>query len=309
MLPKSPSRTVLRLMSLRYLADAHVSSSGRRSRFFSTIARCLQIGLLSLPVWSAAAQQLSSRVQGASDQEVPIPTSSHNPLGYSDASARAELTAYKVATGGSGWTSMTASGKISYDGTAETLPASLLILPGNRAKLDVTKPDGHDTTVYNGNRGSITHSGSKKVLLAPRGAACGFAPFDLPLHAAQGGQQFSIVDHGSMLLEGTTLRRISVEVAIPQKDLFPYEKEDRSVVDMYFDPATHLLMKTASLVPIPGSSRTVLLKVNNYSGYQRTGRFLLPTTIDETINGQTIWKLVLSSLDVTKAPAKEDFAF
>ncbi|MEO6804844.1 MAG: hypothetical protein ABI209_01740 [Edaphobacter sp.] len=269
----------------------------------------LSICLLGSPVLLATAQQLPNRVQGSFDQDTPLPTSGHKPLGYSDAGALAELVAYKVAIGGSGWLGMTANGNISFDGATGTLPAALHIMPGNRVKLDVTKPEGHDITVYNGVRGSATHAGSKKALLAPRGALAGFAPFDLPLKAAEAALKFSIIDHGSTVLQGNSFHRISVEVAIPKKDLFPYEKDDRLVVDMYFDPSTHLLAKTVSLIPIPGSSEPVLLKVNDYANYQQTGQFLLPMTIDETINGQSIWKLVFSSLDFTKTMSDKDFTF
>ena len=278
-----------------------------------SIFRCAAHGLLSFCLLglaiSGAAQQLPSRIQGAYDSEIQVPVSDQKPLGYSDASALAELVAYTVAVGGSAWTGLTASGNISFGGATDTMPASLLMLPGNRVKLDVTKPEGHEITVYNGVRGSITHADSKKTLLAPKGAASGLAPFDIPLNAAKAGLGFSIVDRGSTVVQDRVLHRISIEVAIPQKDLFPYEKDNRSVVDLYFDPSTHLLVKTACMIPIPGSSLPVLLKIDSYSAYQRVGTLLLPTTIDETINGQPVSKLVLTSFNANNMPSSKDFTF
>jgi hypothetical protein len=281
-----------------------LSAGDLRLRISAMVIGALMFGSL------VGAQQLPSRVRGSRDQNMALPASSRKPFGYAEPKALGELAAYKASTGGVGWSGLVATGRISYDGTEETLPAELSILPGNKVKLDVTKPGGHDITVYNGVRGSVAYAGAKKILITPAGATAGFAPFDLPYRA--GGDEspnYSIVDQGLTTVDGSSLHRLSVEVPIAKKDLFPYEKEDRSIIDFYFDPTTHLLAKTASLIPVPGTNQRILLKVNSYSGYQRVGGHLIPTSISETINGQPVWQLVLDSFDSKKALSGKDFIF
>lgn len=299
------------------IGDHRVSShvrcgtpDNRNRRILAKNSVYLSISLFLIYFAIGSIPSLSQgRVQGDFDRDIPIPKSIHTSEVRRDASGVAELTAYKSAIGGAAWVGMQASGMLSFAGSNESLPATLAMLPGNRGRFDVTRANGHDLTVLNGNHASVTYAGSQKKIIAPTSAVAGVVPFDLPLEAISSGATHSIVDQGDASLDGHTLHRVSVGVPLPPRHLRLPDDPVQTTVDLYFDTETHLLYKAATLIAIPGTSTPVLLRVTTFEDYKPFGAGQIPTTLTETVNGQQMWVLTLSDIDLKNLPSRSAFAF
>lgn len=265
----------------------------------------------AVAVGSSSAQLLPNRIQGPTAGDIIAPTLSGKPIGYQDPGAAAVIAAYQAALGSGQWAGMQATGTVTFADDQTVVPATFSVLPGNRQQLDITESKGHRIETLNGLRGQLQVSSGKKTLLSATDAVVGIAPFDVSLVALATATppKYSLIDDGAVSVAGTTLHKVTVEVAIPPKLLLPGTSLTRGLIDCYFDPNTHLLVKTAAIITAPGNSRALLLRVITYSNYQSFGAMQLPTTLSESISGQAISTLTLTSVDLANLPSPNTFRF
>lgn len=261
--------------------------------------------------WPSGAQESPRVVQGPNDRDIPTPAESGQAAGHIDDKAIQELQAYSLAVGGGGnGIRFTARAKLTYAANPdEVLDATLWIAPQNMARIDVAKSSGHDILIYNGKHGSVTYATGKKQLLFAESAAAGFAPFDLPLSALSAPQRYSIIDKGLITCDNTVLHRVSLEIPLPAHEMTSGAKGRQAVIDFYFDPSSHMLMKSASMIAINGSSKLQLFRVTKYASYRRSGGISIPTDISESVNGQAIWAMNISEIDTTSESPSKNFLF
>ena len=78
--------------------------------------------------------------------------------------------------------------------------------------------------------------------------------------------------------------------------------------DFFIDPATSLIVKT-EVMTHPLETLTVSLPEDVYfSNYQRVNGVMVPFTVTETINGQKVWTIQLSSVQFNSGLGDADFA-
>ena len=265
----------------------------------------LAFGLFLLLQPSLNAQQ-ELRNQGGLDSDLSSPKLSQRLAQSQDATALAELQAYANVTGLGAWSGMQASGTTTYADTSAPLATTLNMLPGNRTRLVVTSSKGDSVTATNGIYGHVQDAGGGLSALPALTIAAGIVPFDFPALVSQYPSSFTILEGGTATIDGTPFHKITVEMDISQIDGGnPFER--RAAIDLYFDPASHLLKKSAMTVQVPGAGRHRFLRVVTYAGYTSSRTLRVPTSISETLDGRATWSLQLSSVNTTTPPANTIF--
>lgn len=282
---------------------------------------CLAVWLLCVVSEGSRAQQANADTPAWSDTELPTPASTGHPAGYADPAAILELQAYQSATDGSAWTGMKATGTMTPSGTGTGEAARLSMLPGNRMRLEIHTGTGEDLTIINGSHGFThyatddrgyhdtdhgAHSGPRDVPLAPRTAAAGLIPFDLPFAVLTSPGDYVVTDRGTIAVDGKQAHRVTIEAPLTAAGFLPGESK-QMVVDCYFDPQSHLLRKMARSVTLVQFGQQRLLQVTSYAQYQTAGQMLLPFGYTETIEGRTMWSLQLATVDTATHPNPEMF--
>ena len=107
-------------------------------------------------------------------------------------------------------------------------------------------------------------------------------------------------------IKGTSLHRIAMVTKARTRGNAPAEGSSSSqrslssvVVDFYFDPSTNLLVKSVSVVRLPGAGTENFLRVLTYADYRQVNNVLLPFQIKESLSGEPQWVLNLSQVEFT----------
>src|ERR1035437_2561897 len=209
----------------------------------------LQI-LLALTLFApciSSGQATVRRNPGRMDADITIPDNT-GVLGEQDPGAIAELKAHIAAIGQGLWGGMQGRGTITY-GTHDPTgyDATISKLGANKSRLDAQTKKGLESIRVDGRIGMIQGVDSKISLIPSDAASLAIFPFELPrVEGLQGGQA-SLHDRGLVLIDGVGLHRITYETPtldLPSKS----QANETTSIDLYLDPVTHLLIKTASLV-------------------------------------------------------------
>jgi len=249
-------------------------------------------------------QDESTRIYGPEDQAVPTPEFVGT-IGEQDASALQEITNYRTAVNAAAWTGLQATGTLT-DILGNTDQATLTILGSDNYRLDVTTPIGQRSTRISGPSGASLGDDGKTFYMPPITARGGLVAFPLLLVSTFPDPTATIVDRGHVQLDGRLLQRITLE-----EEVFPTQSapssNDLSVTDLYFDPSSHLLIKSASFVQIDSANRARYLIVVTYGDYQAFSGVLVPLSLTETMNGQIQWTLQLNA--PSAPPASVDSSY
>jgi len=216
-------------------------------------------------------------------------------LDRKDAEALAEWSSHFGAVGSDLWKGMQGTGKITY-GSQEpnAYDASLTNLGGDNFRLDAKTSKGEMSIRIHGRLGR-TKSGDALTPLPSETAAAGLFPFERARLNRYTGAGTSLVDHGLTLISGTELHRITLET--PTFGRNPVTKsQETTATDFYFDPKSHLLIKTANLALITVGQRAKFLTVITYDDYRRVGNSMIPFRYTETMDGQLCWTLQMSDV-------------
>jgi hypothetical protein len=257
--------------------------------------------LIGIPVLAQTA------VPQATANEIVQPQFSGLPIGHDDADARAELQASIAAMGLSHWIGAQATGTITFVGAGTSVPMAYALLPGNKERLSFTGTRADELTVVNGSTGRVQSGKDLPYWMSSSTALAGVAPFALAEDFASPLQTYSIIDHGVTNLGGVSLHRVSIERTLPTESDDLLKRSSHSVLDCYFDTSTHVLVKTASMVTLPGLERQRVLRVITYSDYRPAGALTLPYAMSETIQGRSTWTLSISTFDTSNPPTIDQF--
>jgi hypothetical protein len=249
-----------------------------------------------------------TRITGAEDGDVAVPRPVLS-LGQKDASALQVVTEFLKTVNGTAWGGMQATGTLTYPGTTEVqYPAKLSVKNGNSFRLDVNAAEGERSIRINGVMGSILESNGVKHTLPPANALGGLFAFPKLIMGTFPDTQTSVVDQGTAVVEGKSLHRITVQEPV-SSEATPLATDQPSVVDLYFDPATHLLVKSVASVQLDTADRARYMQAITYSDYRDVNGILLPFAYSQTLNGQRQWSLQLNNVQLNSAIDTSLFTF
>lgn len=258
-----------------------------------------------------------TRVQGPTDQDVPLPLPVQS-LGQTDATARSAVLAYQQAAGTAGaqsWQSLSATGEMSYPPASDSSPAeadsaTLTISSSGGYRLDVSRSDGVQSMRFEGIAGAIFDPGGGRRFLPRKTAAYGLLDFVLLSEQGFAGAGSSLLNRGAVSIGGRQLDRITYER--PLLPVQPVRPDDVLVTDFYFDPTTHLLIKSAEMIFPPTNPgmgvRGPFLQVTTYGGYRQSGGMMLPSQFARTLNGELMWTLTLHQVSLNQAVSSSTFS-
>ena len=248
---------------------------------------------------SGGVQSDPSHVFEALDRDVPAPVST-GILGISDSAALSEIIAHVKVVGASPWAGIQGTGQITYGSESTSYSATLTIIGNTQFRLDGQTSNGMLSIRIDGEAGKIQESNGREYPLLPDTAASGIFQFELPRVANFPDSSTSLVDHGTAIINGSTLHRMTFEfpTALPEEN----EQRRRTVAtDLYFDSTTHFLMKSANLIRINGAGNHDFLRVVTYEDYRKVGNSMIPFRFTQTLNGQKQWILQLSDVQLNPA--------
>lgn len=242
------------------------------------------------------AQRDFTRIYGSEDQSIPVPAFTGS-LGQKDSAALQELIDYLKAVNISEWKGLKASGTISHDAGAGE-QATLAISGGSRFRLNVQTPKGERSTRIGGSYGKTLAIDGKFFTMPAATAKAGLVAFPRLLEAAFPDSTTSLIDRGQIQLDSRILHRLTVEESAFPSSPGAAQQQNISVVDLYFDSFTHLLVKSASAIQLDSADRQRYLVVVTYDDYQKVQDSLIPFRYSQSMNGQAQWTLQLTNADL-----------
>jgi hypothetical protein len=242
------------------------------------------------------------------DKDVPNPTVTE-PFGQSDATALNEVVEHLKVVGSSPWSGLQATGQITYgveDTTAYS--ATLSILGGTAFRLDGQTSKGELSIRINGGHGKIQEGDGHLYPLLPSTAKSGIVQFELPRLSNFPYPGTSLLDRGLVVIDGRSLHRITYETSTADASEV-VRKKNAVITDFYFDPTSHLLIKSANSILIDGALSANFLRVISYDDYRSVQGTMVPFRFTQTLNGQKQWTLQLSTVQLNPALETSFFEF
>jgi hypothetical protein len=230
-------------------------------------------------------------------------------LGQQDAAALKEITEHLAVVGSAPWLGMRGKGKITY-GPIDTTAydATLSTLGGDKFRLDAQTKQGEMSIRIHGGLGKIKSGDGTMSSMPFDTAMSGLFPFARPRQKNFSGPTGSLLDHGLTTIGGTELHRITFEGATIGRN--PVTKSRQTVAtDLYFDPTSHLLVKSSTASAIADGRNVKFLFVVTYDDYRKVGTSMVPFRYTETMNGERYWTLQLSEVQLNPELPSTYFEF
>jgi hypothetical protein len=272
--------------------------------------------LLVMACVVARAQSTSTSVEqitptpapGSLDAGVAIPNAT-GALGKQDAGALREITEHLAIVGSAPWLGMQGTGQVVYGAEDPTAySATLSMIGSDQFRLDAQTNKGEMSLRIHGPVGKIQGTGGPAETIPPETATAGIFPFGLVRTLHFPARETSLTDLGLTTIGGVQLHRITVETPSVGRD--PVTKARRTIaIDLYFDPATHLLAKSASSSFTAVGHSAKFLRVVTYSDYRKVGTAMVPFRYDESMDGQQYWVLKLSDVQLNPSLDATYFQF
>lgn len=269
----------------------------------------LPLFLVLVLVSSLSGQDQSTRIYGPEDQEIPTPQ--FVPLtGNKDATAIQTIQGFLTAVSATAWSGIQATGTFTNGGDPQAAPepATLTIAGGDDFRLDVKTPSGTRSIRLYGRFEEVQEPDGTKRSIPYLDAEAGLLAFPKLLASEFSSASATAVDDGMITISGKSLHRITIEQPLNPSAARP-TSDNTSVLDLYFDPTSHLLGKSAASVPISWSDRDRYLEVTTYANYRTSNGILIPLTCSRTLNGQPEWTLQLNSVSPLPSLASSYFHF
>lgn len=248
-------------------------------------------------------------LHGNLDQGVVLPQPI-SILGQHDPAAIQSLLAYTNAVGVVPWTGMQGTGTFTPNtNTSAAEQAILWVQEHDRYRLDVQTPNGIRSSRILEAMGAVQHANGKMDLLNELDAMAGIVAYPMLDEAGFPNATVTLMDQGYVTVDGASLHRISVARPWPGNPKDAQGNPITSVTDLYFDPSTHLLVKSACLIAGMRKTSTRYLQVISYSDYRAVQGMQVPYQDRETINGQLIWTLQLNQMQFDNDLSDSTFHF
>ncbi len=239
------------------------------------------------------------------DVLIPVPT---GVIGQKDAAALTELANDLAAVGTSPWGGMQGTGTITIAQDPTPYSATLSNLGGDCYRLDAQLTKGAMSIRIHHRMGKIQDSDGTVSVLPPETASLELFPFALLRAPHFPSASASLLDHGLVSVGGAELHRITFEFAGIGRN--PATKSTQTnAIDLYFDPTSHLLIKSATSIHLVGGRQTTFLSVVTYGDYRRVATSMVPFRYTETLQGQQYRTLQLSSVQLNPALSPTYFEF
>ena len=268
--------------------------------------------LAILPIYGQ--QTPFTQIAGNTDQGIVLPQSV--PLvSRQDAGALAEIRAYRNAISLGAWVDMQGTGQLTSTATDSTggknpHNATLWIRDHHGYRLDVQKPNGTSSLRMDAQYGVVQHANGNVRSMDARDAVAGLLAFPALMEANFPVSDVMLIDQGPATVDGAALHRITVEKPWPGDPVDAATGNPlTTVTDLYFNPQTHLLMKSALAVLGSQPSPEQMLEVVTYGGYSAANGMLLPHSYRQTLNGQILWTLELNQIHLNQGLPQSDFHF
>lgn len=267
--------------------------------------RALALSVLLAASLCTYAQSPSdlTRIYSESDSQLPLPV--HPTRNGQDASAIQQLAGFMKATNLSGWTGLIATGTITIAGDPVPYPAHFSVAGGNSYRLDVEKPDGTDSTIVNGTQGVFVAPQRQSRAMSSDTAFGGLLALPRVLASGYPFATSSVLDEGLVSNGDVSLHRITFDDAASLSDSCSPWK----TVDLYFNPATNLLVSTAINGRMNSDDRACYLLLTTYGDYQTVAGASFPFSISQSLNGQPQWELKLTSVTLSAPSDTSIFNF
>ncbi len=289
------------------LSPSHRVWSARASTLPGTLALCLA----AVPIHGQ--QNTFTQIAGNADQGIVLPQSV--PFApRQDAGALTEIQAFRSAISLSTWEDMQGTGQLtptsvnSADGS-NSYNATIWIRGRHDYRLDVEEPNGTRSQRIDGEYGATQHAGGKMKPMDARDAVAGLVAFPALMQATLPGSKVMLIDHGLAAAGSATFHRITVETPWPGNPADAAGNPLTTVTDLYFNPRTHLLIKSAIAVFGSRPSPEQMLEVVTYGGYRSVNGMLLPHSYRQSLNGQILWTLQLNQVQLNSGLPEADFQF
>jgi hypothetical protein len=225
-------------------------------------------------------------------------------LGVKDAAAVEEIAAFMQASSSTGWHDLEASGMLTFP-SGDQHAATLWLVGDLESRLDIETDTGVRSVRLTKSSGRLRDERGNQVPFLPETSSRGILPLSKLWAGVAPSRDTSLHDQGLFTESGQNLHRITME--------YPYIHEGgfhpTVSADLYFDPATHLLVLSVEDVRFVQSSYRLFRRVTSYSNYQAIGPIILPTTIQQTIDGQIQWTLQISQATTNTNPPDSTFSF
>ncbi len=258
---------------------------------------------------TANAQTQFSRIYGPLDQDVAVPNTVSTPVA-SDAPALQQLISHLQAVGGGVWQDMSATGQITYSGAAAASSVTLKMLAADRYRLD----SGIGSLVVRGSSSEFESTAGKKSFPGPEFERNGINTFARLRVSSFPDANTSLLDRGMQSVGGSSLHRISVVQALPHGTSKGNPSPSITppifaVTDLYFDPASNLLIKSVANLRLGGSGNEEFLECVTYDDYREVQGTQVPFRYTETLNGQLQWTLQLDTVTLNSGVQPTIFTF
>jgi hypothetical protein len=257
---------------------------------------------------ASLGQATVRRNPGRLDADIPVPTVTGAAV-QQDSGAIAELTAHIASVGSQIWGGMQGNGKITYGSADPTsYDATISNLGEDEFRLDAETKKGLESVRIDGEVGKVQGADGKISLIPSDIASLAIFPFELPRLNRLSDTNVALRDRGLVSIGGVELHRITYESAVVGQ-ISGTKSGKSAAIDMYFDPTTHLLVKTASLVCLARSRPVSFLSVVTYGDYRRVSGVLIPFLYSETLEGELSRTLQLSNVQLDPALSSTYFDF
>ena len=247
---------------------------------------------------------------GDTDRGVLLPQVA-SATGQQDSAALQAVRAYQSAVGLVAWNDMQGFGSmVSTTGNSDAARNVVLYLGKHgKTRLDTQMPQGERSVRMLGAYGVIQRENGSTEAIDSRNALDGLVAYPLLDDPNFPDASLTLIDQGNVTVDGVSLHRVSVASPWPGTGGSPNGNPPMSVVDFYFNPTTHLLIKSASSILNNPRASEPNLQVISYADYQPVDGMLIPFQCSETLNGQQMWTLQLNQVKLNNGFSDSDFHF
>jgi hypothetical protein len=267
----------------------------------------LFLGLLLLLVLpnTVTAQQLNAHRKtfiGPYDSEYSEPVA-EGKIGEKDAAAMAEIKQSVAAVALPEREGIDAHGLLT-SGSAKSeqqFPASIAIENDGRFRMDVQKPGGVFSIRLIGHDGRARRETGVTDTLNDIDFG---NPLSMPSQLLEiaNRKDAAVVDDGLVVIGDYRMHKVTVTLFHPQLG-------DPVAASFYFDSVNHLLQKSALVNHSATSSSLKYLRVVTYGSYGMEKAVMFPHEYSETVNGQLIMTLKITSANLTSRRNDSYFTF
>lgn len=281
---------------------------------FPRIPALTLIAALHLTILPLHGQQNPfTGVVGNTDQGVVLPQGV--PLvRRQDPEALAVIQTYRSMIGLGAWIDMQGKGELTStakDSTGNSAPenATFWIRGHHGYRLDIQNPQGMSSLRMDGAYGAVQHADGKTKPMDARDAVAGLLAFPMLMETNFPAANVMLIDEGMATVDGASLHRITVERPWPGNPVDGMGNPLTTVTDLYFNPQTHFLMKSANSVLGTRPSPEQMVQVITYEGYRAINGMQVASRYRQTLNGQILWTLQLNQIQLNQGLPQSDFHF